>query len=211
MRDSMFLQELYGHSLLWYEKGADVYPICFNKGNDVVGNLHVSFFCQHSKKVPSAHTEGEAGRRVGSAGSRAGRNVSIMREVGCRAQANKPCWVCAGFAWPSEALSWHLPEVRLGCCKKGQDQAVHCPAQKLFNDSLGLFSSITVLGLGMWQAHRMAKQQLNVERHLERGRVTRRWIKMKCQEKKRMMKRGKSQKDQSRKQASGRSSYWSSC
>lgn len=88
------------------------------------------YYSQQPKKVPSAHTGGETGRRAGSAGSRTGRHVSLTSQVECRAQTNKPSWVCAGSAWPSEALTCHPSQVRLGCCKKGQDQAVHYLAQK---------------------------------------------------------------------------------
>lgn len=59
---------------------------------------------------------GEAGRRVESGGSKAGRHVSLVSKVGW---TNKTCWVCAGSARPSKALTCHPSQVRLECCKEG--------------------------------------------------------------------------------------------
>lgn len=74
--------------------------------------------------------------------------------------------------------------------RSGPSSPLPCP-KRLFNESLGLFFLHKGPGARDAPSHRMVRQQLKMERHLERGRVIRSWIKMKCQEKKRMMKREK--------------------
>lgn len=122
-----------------------------------------------------------------SAGSRAGRHTFLTARwvqspdqqtllgLGCPCRTN----------WGTDLPSFSG--------KTGTGQAIALPWKGDLMRVWGFSPYIRVPGLGICQVPRTARQHLNIQWHLERGRAIRRWMKIKCQEKekKRMMKREK--------------------
>lgn len=127
--------ELYGLSSLGWEKGAGVHTVCRIR----MAGDPASFTFWSEPKENAFCTSSRWGWE-GKCWQQSRESQLPHSKAGCRGQANKPCWVQAASAWPSEALTCSPSQGRLGFCKEDWDKAVHCLAQQgLFNESLRIF------------------------------------------------------------------------
>lgn len=202
--------DLYGLSSLGWEKGAGVHTMWrIRMAGDPAG---FTLWAEPKESVFCTSTRWGWKGRWGKWWQQGRESHVPTSRWGAEARPINPAGSGLPLPDPSEALTCPPCQGRLGFCKEDWDKGVHCLAQKgLFNENLRIFAYIKVPGLGICQVSRTARQHLNIQWHLERGRGIHRRIKIKWQGKKKDDEKGKSQPDQSRKQASGRSSYWSSC
>lgn len=173
--------ELYGLSSLGWEKGAGVHTTRFIEDKDGWGSCQLCSLVRTQRKCLLHMQEVGLGGEMRKVLAAEQGGTSPSPQGGGK---NPDEWTLLGLGCLC-MIKWGTDLPSFSFCEENWDKAGHCLAQKgLFNESLRLFSYVRFPGLGICQVPRTARHHLNIQWHLERGRVIHRWIKIKHQEKK---------------------------